>query len=261
MLQEQMRITLLFILSFFMPFLMRGQVLIDQEIRLNGAEGLRGVDSIAPPTLPTSAITVESSVLGIAHWADAVLNSNSIELVQPIPATEYRAGMLLRFICPADLDGTLLLRSQGLEDLPLLRADGLAPFPGQLVTGTVVEIVHAVDRWIIISPQERGCPPGTATVHEHLCMDVNSTGPMSIYAATDHCLARGGKLCTWDEYYLSCTVLDTQLENMFSSWEWLDETSNHVHTADQAGRYSCKSQRSVNPVLIQGKARCCYHPK
>lgn len=256
-----MRIQRLALFMIFLPFLASGQVILDQEIRFTGVAGERGVDQMALPTLPTSAITVESAVLGIAHWADAVLNGNSIELVQSIPVDEYRAGMLLRFLCPADLDGNVLLRTQGLGDLPLLRADGLAPFPGQLITGAVVEVVHAVDRWIILSPQEKGCPPGSASVHDHLCMDVTSTGPMTIYAATDHCLAKGGKLCTWDEYYLSCTVLDSELQSMFSSWEWLDDTSNHVHTADQAGRYSCKSQRSVNPVLNQGRVRCCYHPK
>ncbi len=169
--------------------------------------------------------------------------------------------MLLRFIAPGDLHGALNLQISSLTALPVLRVDGIQPVAGDIVAGRIVEVINAVDRWILLGPDGKGCPPGSFPVHDGLCMDITSSANMFIYAAMDHCQARGGKLCTWDEYYLGCTVLGTELQELFTAWEWLDDTSNHTHTADQGGRYTCKSQRSSNPVLIQGKARCCYHPR
>ena len=259
MLQEPMRyIALILLLS---PAFCPAQVTLDQAIQLTGVEGERAIDGVASPTWPTSAITVESSLLGTAHWSEATVIGNNIEIDASVPVDAYRSGMLLRFLCPTDLNGAIQLKAVGLSDLPLLRSDGLPPQPGHLRAGAVVEVVNALDRWIILAPTEHGCPPGTTTVHAGLCMDIAPSANMSIYAATDHCQAKGGKLCSWDEYYLGCSQNGAELTGLFTEWEWMDETSNHVHTADQAGRYTCKSQRSANPVLTQGKARCCYHPR
>ena len=259
MLQEQMRCLLL--LLWIVPILGHAQVVLDREIRLMGDPGERVIDGVASPTWPTSAITVGTSVLGIAHWTDAVVNANTIELSSDVPIDAYRPGMLLRFLCPNDLSGALQLGTSGLADLPLLRSDGAAPIPGHLRAGSVIEVVNAVDRWIILAPVEKGCPPGSVAIHDGLCIDVAPSANMIIYNATDHCNAKGGKLCTWDEFHLGCTLNGPQLTGLFTEWEWIDDTSNHSHTADQAGRYNCKSQRSANPVINQGKARCCYHPR
>ncbi len=256
MLPQQMRLLLLVIL--FLPFSLCAQVDVGTNIRFTGVDEARGVDGIAPAAVGSAAITVEASLLGTAHWAEATVTGQQITLASTIPVEEYHAGMILRFIWPQDLHGPIDLRTEGLPELPLLRTDGLAFSPGQLAPGTVAEIVQAVDRWILLGPGAHGCPPGALPVHARLCMDQSSSGLLSIYNAMDHCQAKGGKLCTWDEYYAGCQSLQGQLNGAFTEWEWLDDTSNHTHTADQAGRYTCMSQRSSNPVLVQGKARCCY---
>ncbi len=261
MLPEPMKTLLPFLLACSFPLAMQAQVELNTSLELTGGDGQRGVDGLAPATSPTSVITVEASLLGGAHWAGSTVNEQTITLTPPVPVEMYRPGALFRFSWPAQLDGPILLQTTGLEALPLLRPDGLDPVPGQLRAGAVTEVVHAVDRWILLSPTERGCPTGSLPVHSGLCMDEAPSGLLFIYGAMDHCQARGGKLCTWDEYYLGCAVLAGQLTGMFQEWEWLDETSNHTHTGDQAGRTTCRSQRSSNPVLIQGRARCCYRPR
>jgi len=237
------------------------QVDLDTRLEFTGGEGGRGASIAAEPTSPTSAITVEGSVSGIVHWAEATLTDQTIALSQPVGASAYRPGMFLRFLCPEDLHGPLWLELGDLPPLPLLRSDGLHAVRGQLRTGRVIEIVHAVDHWVLIAPEGKGCPQGALPVHDGLCIDVQSQLPMGVYDAIDHCHAQGGKLCTWDELYLACTVLEGQLQNMHAQWEWLDETSNHTHTANQGVRYTCMSQRSANPVLNTGRVRCCYHTR
>src|SRR5687768_9499864 len=136
MLQEPMRCLLLIL--FTAPLMCLAQVNLDQEIRFMGTEDQRAIDGVASPTWPTSAITVETSLLGTAHWTEASLNGNNIGLTAAVPVETYRPGMLLRFICPADLNGAIQLRADGLADLPLLRSDGSPPIPGHLRAGAVV---------------------------------------------------------------------------------------------------------------------------
>ncbi len=47
-----------------------------------------------------------------------------------------------------------------------------------------------------------------------------------------------------------------------TEWEWIDDTSNHTHTANQVGRFSCQSQRSANVIVtMTGNTRCCYRTR
>jgi len=240
------------------------QITVDGPVRLTGTEEQRGVDGLAWPTGGSSAVTVEASVVsGGFSWTTATLGGDTLEL-SPDPAVdELRDGLLLRFPAPGTVHGALYIRAGGEHAaLPLLRPDGLVPVQGQLTTGRVAEVMKAGDRFILLSSPERGCPPGTFAAHDRLCMDAASVPQMYFHDAVAMCAERGGKLCAWDEYIAACTSLQSQLTGLFDEWEWIDETSNHTHGADQAGRLTCASQRNQG-VLAERKAdgRCCYHPR
>lgn len=238
------------------------QVESTTNIRLTGAAPENKVSGLAMPQQNSAAISVEASVAGIAHWCTATINGNTILLDQQVDPDLLRPNMILRFLAPSSLSGPIQIEVAGAPGtLPLLRPDGFELGAGQVSTGVVVEIVNTVDHWVLLAPLDRGCPPNTLQVRDGLCMDIASAPQQSVFLAIDLCQAKGGKLCTWDEYYSGCTVLAGQLTGMFEQWEWIDDTSNHAHTGDQAGRLTCQSQRSANPVITTyyGKTRCCYH--
>lgn len=236
------------------------QVHVSGNVHLVGGDGQRRVDGLATPQDPSSAVTVEGAVLGGAHWAGAVLSDDTL-LLSSFPAEiALREGVLLRFRSPANVHGSLFVRHDQLTALPLLRADGLGPARGQLITGGVAEIILAADHYVLVGSAGADCPPGSLPFNDRTCMEINEVGGLNFYEASEYCAVRGGKLCTWDEYYAGCTLLGSSLNGRFDNWEWIDDTSNHTHTADQVGRTTCMSQRAAQP-LPAAVTRCCYHPR
>jgi len=238
------------------------QVDIQVPLRLTGQEEQRRLDGLGAPLDGTSAVTVDGAVRDGWRWCQAQRVADTIELTV-VPAVQIqRNGLLLRFQVPQDLSGRLWARVQGGGAYPLLRSDGVNPVWGQMVTGRIAEVLFANERYTLLNLPESDCPPGTLSVNANLCIDEMSVANQLIYQAMDRCARRGGKLCTWDEYYAACTLLGTQLTGMFNEWEWIDDTSNHTHTADQSGRFTCTSQRSQSVLLERvGETRCCYHKR
>lgn len=240
-----------------------GQVSLTGPIQFTGPDSTRTIVGLAWPVQADAAVTVEAALVsGGFSWSTAQLTGDTIEL-GPAPAViNVRDGLLLRFIAPAERDGRLFVRpGPGHTALPLLRPDGLLPVRGQLTTGRIIEVMKADDRFILLNAPERGCPAGSIAAHERLCMDVTPVPSTLFHDAVRICAERGGKLCAWDEYIAACTLLQSQLNGMFVDWEWIDESSNHTHGADQAGRFTCASQRNQG-VLDErlGNVRCCYRP-
>lgn len=238
------------------------QVSIDKPVQFTGPEADRGVDGHAAPTTASSALRVEGSLLGTAHWATATLAGDIITL-GPQPALEaYREGLLFRFLAPASVHGALQMRVGDATVFPVLRPDGLPPAFGQMQQGRVCEVLLANDRWILLSAAERGCPPGSIAIQEGLCIEVQDTPGLRFYQAGDRCVALGGKLCTWDEYYMACALFQDQLVGMFNNWEWIDDGANHDHTADQVALVDCIGHQSATILqTATGDTRCCFRPR
>jgi len=236
-----------------------GQVDVSVPLQFTGADGARGFTNIASPVAESGALLVEGSLLGQAHWAVASVTTNVITL-SPIPAvTAYRDGLLLRFLAPSTIQGSMTMGCAGLDTYPVLRPDGLPPARGQLVSGSVCEMIFAADRWILMNAPESGCPPATLPLSDRLCVETTPTGNMFFFAAVERCASQGGRLCRWDEYYLACTQLGAQLQGRFTAWEWIDDTQNHANTAVQVGRNTCTDQRWADSQLITpGNTRCCF---
>lgn len=253
----------LFLLAcLFVPTCVHAQITVDVPVELSGPNGLRGIDGIGPPVEGSSAITVEGAVLNTWNWAQATMQADTIALLLTPGLNEQRNGLLIRFVMPTDGSGELFIRAGTFSALPLHRPDGLAPVKGQLVEGLICEIVHVNGVMYLVNALEEGCPPGTLSVHAHLCIEADSYPGLLFFDAATRCHNAGGRLCAWDEYYAACTLLGPSLTGMFNEWEWLDETANHTHTAVQVGRYTCGSQRSQG-VLQQrvGETRCCFYPR
>lgn len=237
-----------------------GQVRVDTPVHLTGADGQRRIDGLAPPTEGSSLVTVRHALLGGGQWAQAEAQADTIALTL-VPAVEVPSeGLLLRFLMPSGASTVRYLRLGIGPVLPLRRPDGTPPVVGQLAAGMVCEVMAGQGVFLLMAPALRGCPAGWATVHPNLCIQVQDTPGLNFHQSALHCARSGGRLCTWDEYIRSCTVLQDQLIGLFDGWEWIDDTSNHTHTGDQVANTDCFTQRSVGPLQTH-QARCCMHPR
>ncbi|MBL7950702.1 MAG: hypothetical protein JNM62_03180 [Flavobacteriales bacterium] len=236
------------------------QVELDKALRFVGADDQRRVDGLAYPATHDAALTVGVSASGALHWASATAYQDTFLLTTTPTISTVNDGLLLRFIPSTANSGPSWISVDGSNALPLLRPDGLPVAPGELRTAHIVEAIHVGDHWTFINTSHTECPTGSVAVNDRFCIETGQTPTLGYYAAIQHCGERGGKLCTWGEYVAACSVAGSGLSGLFDAWEWLDDTANHTHTALQAGRLTCQSERSANTFDV-GDARCCYHPR
>ncbi|MBK7947135.1 MAG: hypothetical protein IPJ85_18330 [Flavobacteriales bacterium] len=239
-----------------------GQVQVTEELRLSGSQGANAIIGLADPATHDAAITVSGSVkTGGYTWCTGTVSGDTIVLSSAPGIVGYTDGQVVRFASPTALQGTRFLKSAGLAALPVVRPDGLPLTPGQIPSGYVVEAVKAGDRFFVMSTLNSGCPPGFIQAHENLCIEAQSVPNQLFKQGVERCAKLGGKLCNWDEYIAACTLVQGQLTGMFVDWEWIDDSSNHGHGADQAGRFTCVSQRhwGLLPVTPY-RSRCCFNP-
>jgi hypothetical protein len=239
------------------------QVRSTTRIEFIGAPGERRIDGLGEPAAASAAVTVEGSLRsGSYTWCEAVVAGDSV-LLSPMPEVDsWVDGTVLRFIAPAALQGAIGVKVPGQPGLALVRTDGLRLVPGQIPEGYVVEGVQAGGQLFVINTVGEGCPPGFSAAHGNLCMETASVPGLLFRQAVERCASLGGKLCAWDEYIAGCTLTTGQLTGQFVDWEWIDDSSNHGHGADQAGRFTCASQRHFGLIATTpARTRCCFRSR
>lgn len=235
-----------------------GQVTIDVPVRFTGPVDQRGVDDLAAPRFATSLMTVEAGIAEQVRWAEAELQGDTLYLTIAPAELSTTEGVLVRFVANMDLIGEHWLTVNGSEPKPLVRTDGTPPIAGQIMEGTLCEVMEANDKVFLLGPSLHGCPRGFIAFNDRSCIAADATPLMNLYSAVDHCARQGAALCSWSEYIAACYLVGDQLNGMFTNWEWIDDTSNHTHTGEQVGRTDCTSDRTSNPLNISGTARCCF---
>jgi hypothetical protein len=188
------------------------------------------------------------------------VEADTLNLVLDPAETEARPGLLIRALLPPSPDGPVHVRIHDQPTLPLLHADGTEASGRDLPEGKMLELITTTDACILQGMGVLTCPPGTIRVNSSTCVDVSAVTGMTFYEGATHCARQGGKLCSWDDHIAACLRVGQSLSGLFDDWEWINDTSNHTHTVDQAGRTTCLSQRSAGPNLVGG-TRCCYRAR
>jgi hypothetical protein len=240
-----------------------GQVQVDRPVVLAGsADSLRRITGLTMAMDETALITAGEAVQGTVHLALSSGSTNTVALTLSPPALAYTSGMTIRWNPHVVSAGGLVkVNVDGLGDRSVYRNDGLPVAFGQLQPGSVAEIIYADTAFFLTGRTRSDCPTGFVEVSSELCIQQNDSTLIDVFSAVVYCRQRGARLCTWDEYVLACSAQGQQLSGMFDDWEWIDDTSDHTHTGNQAGRYSCRSHRALsadlNPNSV-GVIRCCY---
>ncbi len=238
------------------------QVHIDRPIILTAPDtSQRMVTGLARADAADALITLGDARSGFYHWAQASGTGPNINLTVDPVATAYVNGLGVRFLPTAPAAGVVTFNVDGLGPKPVYRSDGLRLTVGQVQPGSIVEAIYADSAFFLQGRAPAACPTGFLPVNTSFCLMRNDTLNMSIYNATNWCYSRGARLCSWDEYISACTAVQGQLEGMFDDWEWIDGTADHTHTAVQAGRYACRSERSWGALEDDNnyaRVRCCY---
>jgi hypothetical protein len=239
------------------------QVQVDRPVVLTGAvDSLRKVTGLVAASEGTALITADEALQGTVHLARPNGTTNAVALTMRPPAQAYVTGLIVRWSPHVVSAGGLLkVNVDGLGDRNVYRNDGLPVAFGQMEPGTMAEMIYADTAFFLTSRTRSDCPSGFLEVSTELCIQQVDSSLTDVFTAAVYCRQRGARLCTWDEHVLACNTLGQQLSGQFDDWEWIDDTSDHTHTGNQAGRFTCRSHRSMSADLNSnsvGTIRCCY---
>jgi len=242
-----------------------GQVLLDKPLHFTNADSTqRQVNGPLFAGSEDALITAGEAQRGAPNLALASGTAMTVQLAMTPPCAGYTNGLLVRWEPVAAGAGAVRLNVDGLGNRPLYRSDGLPVAYGELASGSMAEALYMDTAFFLQHRARTACPDDFVAVNGSLCMQRNDTLNTSIFNAITYCNARGARLCTWDEYIHACTAQQAQFLGLFDNWEWMDDTSDHTHTANQVGRWSCRTQRSIGAVdhpNNYGGVRCCYWRK
>lgn len=253
------------LLSFTLSATVLAQVSVDHPVVLTGTDpGERSITGLAPARTDDALIDVDGARSGRYHQATATQNGASLILAMGPACTAYTNGLEVRFTAPGQAMGAVTVDIDGLGARPLLRSDGARPGFGDIEAGQLVGMVYRDSAFVLMGRANDHCPAGFIALNERLCIQGNDTLNMSVFSATSWCMERGARLCTWDEYVYACLKENPQFEGFADDWEWVDDTSDHTHTAFQVGRWGCRSARNFSAYetpASYASVRCCYHVK
>lgn len=235
------------------------QVNIDKPIVLTSPnDSDRQVLNLSAPTNPNDGVSVAAFRNGtVTHGSASGTNTIQVDLTPDAQA--YSNGMMLSFMAASSNTDTVFVSVDGLAPIMVIRSDGLPMDPSDILTGQIVALAYLNGHFILHSRKNEACPMGAIKVNDTYCIQVNESGPVNFYDAVTSCHDQGGRLCKWDEHYYACQSVDLDIQDMHNNWEWIDDTSDHTHTADQVNRWSCKSQHSEEGIIsATGHYRCCF---
>jgi hypothetical protein len=237
------------------------QVRVDKPVVLTSADSTeRAVLGLARAADATGLITVGDAQSGTYHWGQVSGTGMAVQLTLDPPCTSYTNGLAVRFLPLAAGQGAVTLNVDGLGARRIYRSDARPVSAGLILPGAVAEAVYMDTAFFLMVREPAGCPAGYVSGGGDLCIMREDTGFMSIYNAVRWCFERGARLCSWDEYIAACTANQAEMGGLFSEWEWIDGTSDHTHTANQGGRWNCRTQRQIGAVESDnnyGEVRCC----
>ena len=235
------------------------QVNIDKPVVFTSPnDSDRQVLNVAVPIDPNDGVSVAAFRNGTVSHGIAV-GTNDIQIDLSPDVLAYSNGMMLSFVATSSNTDTVFVSTDGLAPVLVKRPDGLPLDPGDILAGQVVALAYLNGNFILHGRKNDACPIGSIKVNDTYCIQVNESGPEHFFDAALNCHDQGGRLCKWDEYYYACQRTDLNLQYMHNNWEWIDDTSDHSHTADQVNRWSCKSQHSEGAIVtISSHYRCCF---
>lgn len=236
------------------------QLTIDKPIVLTGATASdRRVEGLGTPQDINDLINVGAAQVGSLLFGSTAGTGNAVQLTLQPPTGSYANGLRVRWIGLVENTGPVIIDVDGLGAKPLRDRAGLPLNIGALRPGQIAEALYADSVFILTSAEPKGCPEGYVAANANFCIMQNEGPELNWYEAAAYCADKGAALCTWDQFLFSCQALQGQMNDMFDNWEWIDDTSDHTHSADQINRWSCISMFNISASLTDlGRTRCCY---
>ncbi len=237
------------------------QVHVDKPLVLTSSDSAqRAIEGLARAANENDLITLGDVQSGGYHWGQVMGTGMAVELSLDPPCAAYTNGLNVRFMPASAGSGAVTLNVDGLGAKRMYRSDARPVSVGQLQPGNIAEAVYVDTAFFLVGREQAGCPAGYLPGGGDICIMRDDTMFMSIFNATRWCYDRGARLCTWDEYMQACTANLPELTGLFDEWEWIDDTSDHTHTANQGGRWQCRTQRQWGAVESNNnyaQVRCC----
>jgi hypothetical protein len=147
----------------------------------------------------------------------------SIELEPAL--TQLAAGMELTLIPGQVHDAAPSVLVNGAGPFDLVNSGGLPLDSAELPVGIPTRMVFDGTRFRLITGSSRPCAAGYRASTHTLCIQDSSFAAVNFRAAANGCASLGGKLCSINEWVVSCHRLPGFIGSVVEL-EWVDHASN-----------------------------------
>lgn len=238
-----------------------GQLHVSGDLDLSRASnGSQTISGLAQPDSSHSLTPLQSSASGWAHWYQVSnQQADTIRLVGDVAMPTPQNGLMIRFQAASDAYPGLYVGYQNSPSYRLLDSEKNELTQGRFRSGQIIQAQWQDSAFFLSNAPTSGCPSGYLNVNGSFCIQQDDNASVDWFQANAACETQGASLCTFADYIHACRAVGTQMNGLFNNWEWIDDTSDHTHTADQAGRWNCFSNRSRGATNVDfANYRCCY---
>lgn len=204
------------------------------RVVLDGADAQdRQITGLADPISRDAAVSLDAARHNVMNHAVASGTSALTAALTPALAA-YTVGMTLTLV-PSEANAAgATLDLNGLGPLPIVRPDGQPVGDGDLPPGIPARLVHAGDRFQLLSTVLRPCPPAFTAAGHGFCIADTAQSALPFYEAVLLCNAQGGRLCSFGEWNWACRRDPAFFDTVFSA-EWVDSAANNADNAKVVG--------------------------
>lgn len=215
------------------------------------------IDSLGSPTEGQDGIHYRDALINKVSFTEA-LGENQLEMELSVAPESIQPGIQLLFQSENNNTGPVTISINGLPPLPLVKGVNTPLEPGDIVAGEVILMIFDGTNFQAINARFPECPLGFISFNDKFCIEVEQHASTTFFNAIEECSSSKARLCSWDEWGFACESNTGELQDMPTTWEWINSSGDHNSEAKTIGNGSCNNSSSHQPENTIQNFRCCY---
>ncbi len=242
-----------------------GQITIDNNIEFTSIDSTHNqVINHASPIQENNALSASTLIhKKLSHSQTYSYSNNILHMNMEFPISAYEIGMSVSLVSNFTSQDSIRIAIDNGDTLFINKDINVPLDSADIVPTQVVQLIYDGASFVFFN-KNYGCPSGFIQVNNNYCIQINESGPMTIYEAMAHCDTFNSQLCTFSDWYYACQDSSLDLQDMTNNWEWINHGNDHTSDAAvMGGSGVCESIQTNKTELWQGANtavfRCCFY--
>lgn len=234
------------------------QILIDNKIEFTSTDSSkRAITNVSNPIDTSNLINATNAANNYINFIQATGTDSLIGQSQ-INFNNYSLGDSYYIKCLNNNTGSAYININNIGFKPILKNISDTLQENDILSNEIIRIIYDGNSFILISGTEKKCPDDFVSVNNSYCIGISKTGSWgTFWNAAQFCKDKGASLCSMSEWLYACQKSGLGLQDLGTSWEWLDYPLNNPNQGFVIGNGGCHNGNVINASATT-HTRCCY---